>query len=650
MTATHIIFHLKANSFNYIIQNSQGGQTMISVTIKAVQDLSMQRLLEELGMCQCLCDTMDKKLGAYMTILGRMGTLKVMQRIADLPEVHRAPVFKKWADEMQWYGPWTLLREKTKTLPEKDNLQVFLNKNSNRMLLPGFPWGVLTLGGLMRAYAEMSEMIYDKVKDEGVLRLMKKDFGVFSTGTSAPYTDPKGKPLPSAVRKTGWQQQRIMEDQGRLSWQRNLIEMYGYDLFKKSQVEPIGLSDEEKKQLRQEQQDKLKQQRIEDARQKLDKVTADFAPTEDRMRFVRDIKSVKGAEGWLATYKSLAPSWTKAGRAKWQTTLLDRISLIGDLYGLVRGATISGTTSDHAYSFWQLCDDIRTMNKAEAGEIYAILTRGSTKIALGADAWANHSTNTLKAAFDTMQTEDGFARVLRMMMLVPVGQMGVEMHHSVHEMASVIGLNDMINWRVGYYDTLFMTLKELKALEEKYLAKYRKLAKTPGTGFSKPQLKNTGNLESVENAIKALLQETTKKVFHGFFVTQDPFVVDIDAGDWGGVVMKETRHSSAHRDAALLDQGTMKALNAKVKARQIGATGINKQYIQEEMLAKGSLKFVLGEKPKPVSDVDTLYEELLGRANRIQYKKELQTSVAIKNGNKLLWQRYMGACMVSDLG
>jgi len=435
-----------------------------------------------------------------------------------------------------------------------------------------------------------------------------------------------------------------MEDQGRLSWQRNLIEMYGYDLFKKRQID-AGLSDEEKK-LPKPQQEELKKQRTEEARQKLAKVTADLAPTEDRMRFERDIIHVEGARDWLAKYKSLAPAWTKAGRAKWQTTLLDRISLIGDLYGLVRGATISGTTSDHAYSFWQLCDDIRTMNKAEAGDTYAILTQGSTKMALGAGAWANHRTDTLEAAFDTMQTEDGFARVLRMMMLVPVGQMGVEMHHSVHEMASVIGLNDMTNWRVGYYDTLFMTLKELKALEEKYLAKYRKLAKTPGAGFSKPQLKNTGNLESVENAIKTLLQETTKKVFHGFFVTLDPFVVDIAAGDWGGVVMKETRHSSAHRDAALLDQETMKALNARVKARKIGATGISRQYVQEEMLAKGLLKFALDEKPKMVPDVDTLYEELLGRANCIQYKKELQTSVAIINTNKVLWQRYMGACMV----
>ena len=625
---------------------------MISVTVKAARELAMQRLLEELGMCQRLCDTMDKQLSAYMTLLGRMGVLKVIQRIENLPEVHRLPVFNKWAGEMQWYGPWTLLREKTKAkvLTEQGNLQAFLNRDINsgkpfnRMLHPGFPWGVLTLGGLMRAYAEMSEMIYDKVKDEGVLRLMKKDFGVFSTGTSAPYTDPKKTPLPSAVRKSGWQQQRIMEDQGRLSWQRNLIEMYGYDLFKKRQID-AGLSDEEKK-LPKPQQEELKKQRTEEARQKLAKVTADLAPTEDRMRFERDIMRVEGARDWLAKYKSLAPAWTKAGRAKWQTTLLDRISLIGDLYGLVRGATISGTTSDHAYSFWQLCDDIRTMNKAEAGDTYAILTQGSTKMALGAGAWANHRTDTLEAAFDTMQTEDGFARVLRMMMLVPVGQMGVEMHHSVHEMASVIGLNDMTNWRVGYYDTLFMTLKELKALEEKYLAKYRKLAKTPGAGFSKPQLKNTGNLECVENAIKTLLQETTKKVFHGFFVTLDPFVVDIAAGDWGGVVMKETRHSSAHRDAALLDQETMKALNARVKARKIGATGISRQYVQEEMLAKGLLKFALDEKPKMVPDVDTLYEELLGRANCIQYKKELQTSVAIINTNKVLWQRYMGACMV----
>jgi len=620
---------------------------MIHITVKVARDLSMQRLLEELGMCQRLCDTMDRQLSAYMTILGRLGTLKVMQRIADLPEVHRATVFNKWAGEMQWYGPWTLLREKTKTLPEKDNLQIFLNKDSNRMLHPGFPWGVLTLGGLMRAYAEMSEMIYEKVKDEGVLRLMKKDFDVFSTHTSIPYTDPKGKPLPSAVRKSGWQQQRIMEDQGRLSWQRNLIKMYGYDLFKKKQVD-TGLSDEEK-QLPKQQQDELKKKKKKEAPQKLADVIADLAPKEDRMRFERDIMSVDGAEAsdWLKNYKSLAPRWTMAGRAKWQTTLLDRISLIGDLYGLVRGATISGTTSDHAYSFWQLCDDIRTMNIAEAGETYSILTRGSTKMSLGAGVWANHRAYELNEAFAIMQTDDGFARVLRMMMLVPVGQMGVEMHHSVHEMASVIGLNDMINWSVGYYDTLFMTLKELKTLEEKYLAKYRKLAKTPGTGFSKTQLKSTGNLESVENAIKVLLQETTKKVFHGYFVTVDPYVVKTDPKEWGGVVMKETQHISVHKDAALLDQETMKTLNAKVNARKIEKTGINKQYIEQEMF-KGPLKFTSDKEPKMVHDVNTLYKELKSGPSieHYDYKRNLQTPETITKANVVLWERYKSACVV----
>jgi hypothetical protein len=504
------------------------------------------------------------------------------------------------------------------------------------------------LGGLMRSYAEMSEMIYDKVKDEGVLRLMKKDFDVFSTGTRTPYMDPMGKPLPSAVRKSGWQQQRIMEDQGRLSWQRNLTEMYGYDLFKKSQVEMAKLSDQiaemssiDKKQTK-EYQEKLKE-----AQEKLAKVTANLTPTDDRMRFVRDIKSVNGAGDWLQKYTSVAPKWTKAGRAKWQTTLLDRISLIGDLYGLVRGATISGTTSDHAYSFWQLCDDIRTMNATDAHKTHAILTRScsSMGIAVRPYSWANHSAHELKEAFATMQTDDGFARVLRMMLLVPVGQMGVEMHHSVHEMASVIGLNDMINWRVGYYDTLFMTLEELKALEERYLAKYRKLAKTPGAGFSKTVLKNTGNLKKVENDIKSLLEKTTKKVLHGFFVTLDPYVVDIAAGDWGGVIMKEKTHSSGHVASALLDQETMKALNDRVKAGKISAKGIDKPYVQE-MLAKGPLKFALGEKTKMVPDVNTLYKELIGRAEIIQYKKELQTPEAIIQANKALWERYMRACMM----
>lgn len=544
---------------------------MIGASVKAVRELSMQRLLEEIAMCQRLCDMMDKQLGAYMTILGRLGVLKVMQRIADLPEVHRASVFKKWAGEMRNYGPWTLVRYKLNKqedekfkLPEEANLQYFLNQdvkspNHNRLLDPGFPWGALTLGGLMRAYAEMSEFIYGEVKDQGVLRLTKKGSDGLSTGI--PYTDPKGEPLPSAVGKTGWQQQRIMEDQGRLSWQRNLIKMYGYDLFAKQQVQTEGLNAEEKKLSKKEQDDLLAKKKLK-AQQLVKEVESTATPSEDRMRYVRSLKTVEEASDWLSKYKKLGPHWTAAGRVKWQTFLFDRISLIGDLYGLVRGATISGTTSDHAYSFFQLCHDVSIMDKQDAR--YGILTHGSTKPALGSGAWANQSTKQLEDAFAVMHTDEGFGRIIRMMMLIPVVQMGIEMHHSVHEMACVIGLNDMINWRVGYYDTLFMTLQELRRLENSVLAKMRQQAGIKQSTFTDPKLDNAGALATVENEIKKVLQETTKSVFHGYFVTADPYTVTLNSGDWGGVVMKSSRHSQVHKQNAVVGQTRMSNFNRQV--------------------------------------------------------------------------------------
>ena len=138
---------------------------MITVSVKVAKRLAWHRLEEEIEMCQELCNIMDKELNVYMTLLGRLAVIKIWERLNELPEIHKPKVYKEFAGEAKWYGPWYLLKTK------KIVGDVYDHFKKKTLLNPGFPWGVLTLGGLMRAYAEMTEFIYSEVPD----RYEKKD-------------------------------------------------------------------------------------------------------------------------------------------------------------------------------------------------------------------------------------------------------------------------------------------------------------------------------------------------------------------------------------------------------------------------------------------------------------------------------------------
>lgn len=577
---------------------------MISVTVKVARELGWKRLLVELKMCQDLCDVIDKELGPYLTILGRMAHLNLAGRLKELPSTHKVNVYRKWAGEAQWYGPWTLIKQAKGSsvgLLELRNVNLFLERKT--LLKPEFPWGVLTLGGLMRAYAEMSEMIYDEIPDNKQInykRTKKPNIGATFKGMDF----------------RGWEYRRIAENEGRVSWQENLMDAYSFggnkkhykELFIKGQINAW-----------------MKNAAAEVKRVKTTRETDKKKLEQDRLRYERKIEAEatgypQALKTFDAKYKGLSPNWTKAGRVKWQTFIKDRISLIGDIYGLVRGATISGTTSDHAYSFFQLCNDVRIMPDNCEEEAYLIkgVNRRTT--------WSEHTTETLQAALKAMKTDEGFGRIVRLTMLIPIIQMGIEMHHSVHEMASVIGLNFLINWQVGYYDTLFMTLGELRSLEG---ARMR-------SGPS-PNLQDAAKIEKVETKIKTILKEATQKTCPGYFVTLDPHLVTLRDNDWGGVVMTKSSEKVAHQRNSIIEKEVFTELNKSINAISYASVtsgegispskGITKSYIEQHLLKKslGSIRT----------------QNSIG-----QLGAGAPTEQQIKAKNQRLWTAYKTACKV----
>lgn len=580
---------------------------MKAVSVAVARELAWDRLLEEIALCQDLCNFMDEKIDAYLTVLGRMAYINLAKRIHEVPSSKRASVFRIWGGDAQYYGPFVLLTgakgestpaSKTRVQNELKNVADFLYNKT--LLDPKYPWGVLMLGGLMRAYAEMSEFIHDNT------------------------------PAPSVTATKGWQYRRKMENEGRLSWQRNLISAYnvrtdsgGYDLFGKLQIKA------EKNQPVIAKAGKIKKI---NSREKGD-------PTKDRMRFQRPILQPEydknlGLVTFDTEYKKLQPFWTRSGRLGWQTFTRDRISLVGDVYGLMRGATISGTTSDHAYSFWQLCNDIKLLNTSSND--YKDITAGETR----SSHWNKHTTEELQAAVATIKTDKGFAQIVRMMMLVPITQMGLEMHHSVHEMASVVGLNDIINWSAGYYDTMFMTLRELKVLEAQYLAKWKGESIPKDTSIPR----DSSKLGQIEAQIKAKLTAATNKVCHGYFVTLDPHLfatlptpVTLNDSDWGGVVM-EGSEIVLHKKNALVDQKILARFNqaiiSDISKTLITDKGITKAFIEQHRL---------GGNTAPAVTITTTRGIKIGQRPS-SYNAPAITKIV--NDGKAIWQRYRRACEV----
>jgi len=122
--------------------------------------------------------------------------------------------------------------------------------------------------------------------------------------------------------------------------------------------------------------------------------------------------------------------WQFAGITKWRQMEWDRLWQISQLYGLPRGATISGTTTDHQFA------------------IYEILTRVES-IGTGDNVRRN-----VENAVHMKGLAERIQMFLPYIHLIPVIQMGAQMHHSVCEMGTALSLNDFIDYHVGYYTTL----------------------------------------------------------------------------------------------------------------------------------------------------------------------------------------------------
>jgi hypothetical protein len=122
--------------------------------------------------------------------------------------------------------------------------------------------------------------------------------------------------------------------------------------------------------------------------------------------------------------------WQFSGIIKWRQMEWDRLWQISQLYGLPRGATISGTTTDHQFAIYETLTHIETLGT-------------NSNISSG-----------VKGAMEAKGLAQRIQQLLPYLHLVPVIQMGSQMHHSLCEMGTALSLNDFIEYHVGYYTTL----------------------------------------------------------------------------------------------------------------------------------------------------------------------------------------------------
>ncbi len=97
------------------------------------------------------------------------------------------------------------------------------------------------------------------------------------------------------------------------------------------------------------------------------------------------------------------------------------IRKIDALFGLPEGADISGTTTDHAYGIFYCLYSLE--QKAKAGSI-------------------------------PQSTVDRVNKRLPLVLLTPLIQMIAEYHHSMLESATALSLNDLIDYKIGFYTSL----------------------------------------------------------------------------------------------------------------------------------------------------------------------------------------------------
>lgn len=613
---------------------------MLQITAGVAKELARQRLLVETDMCQEICEILDKSFGVYLTLLGRLASLNMIKKFKKLNPPLQKKIYDRWAGDSQFYGPWELRRaDKAKAKPEP--MENWIEYDKNQLLKPEFPWGVLSLGGLMRSYAEATEFINDEVNDSSFSSQEKKEIE--------------------------------LENSSRLIWQNQLVPGAGWKntLFNKAQIKAgkeynlLDPGGKELKPLKAGEKDKSGVRRG-GSHQAVGHLKLKTKPEKERMRFhgsvrktapegatasVEDVKQMEAeVDKWGVDYKSIARKETRPGRYLWQTFLRDRVSLVGDLYGLIRGATISGTTSDHAYSFWQLCHELRKVQPSTND--YKYLTKGLDSVKAKASMFG-HTKEDLEAALGSIQSDEGFGRLVRLMMLVPLTQMGIEMHHSVHEMASVIGLNFIINWRVGHYDSIFVSWKDLKKLEAQTSAHWQKHGKKKKVKEKekppdpnkrefaglKLDLKVQRKMDTVENKIKYALAEHDKQVLHGYFVTLDPHLVYVEDDDLGGFIVENTTEKNTHRESSYWTFEKYQEFLNKIKTKDgyITGAGINEDFIRNEVFKKLGAAKISNDK-KPISTVMTLKNKM-----GMDYKSKLSNKT-VQDRTYKIWKAYRSAC------
>lgn len=235
--------------------------------------------------------------------------------------------------------------------------------------------------------------------------------------------------------------------------------------------------------------DKMERQRARAARIEGGPVGFDTEIPADFRDFVRVPKHLNRTDpDWISGKK-------RPGIARWRQHTWDRLWIIAQLYGLPRGATISGTTTDHMFT------------------IFDVL-----------------------AHLEGRRRESGMADLLRLMykympymVLTPLVQMVSQFHHALLETCAALSLNDLISYHVGYYKTILP-----------------------------PEADGVGNHE-LYNDVKRLLDEADGTVTHLYAICDEELekAKETDYVAWAvDPRIKEER--DAHFEKALLNPTTAK--------------------------------------------------------------------------------------------
>lgn len=136
-------------------------------------------------------------------------------------------------------------------------------------------------------------------------------------------------------------------------------------------------------------------------------------------------------------------NYKNAGIFKWIQMGWDRLWIIAQLYGLPPGATISGTTTDHMFAIYEILTEIEAL--AGPGDLETSHSGGNIH---------------MKGLARRIQT------YLPYLHLVPLIQMGAQMHHAICEMATALSLNDFTSYHVGYYSSLLPPANRMQVKDQ----------------------------------------------------------------------------------------------------------------------------------------------------------------------------------------